>query len=80
MSCGSVWSAKIANYCFITYIEDLIAESPIVKQLFISLGLVSLFLCGSCEKEKPLSTEAAALKLLISENINTIEDLIVYMK
>jgi hypothetical protein len=46
-----------------------------MKQLFISLGLVSLILCGSCEKEEPLSPEAAAMKLLILNDINAVEDL-----
>ncbi len=49
-----------------------------MKQLFISLGLVSLILCSSCEKEEPLSSEAAAMKLLISNEINAIEDLMFF--
>lgn len=46
-----------------------------MKQLILSLGVISLLLCFACEKTEPLSDEAEAMKLLISKDINAIEDL-----
>jgi hypothetical protein len=46
-----------------------------MKKLILSLGIFSLILCSACEKEEPLSAEAEATKLLITRDINAIEDL-----
>lgn len=46
-----------------------------MKRMILFLGILSLVLCNACEKEEPLSPEAEAMKLLISNKINGIEDL-----
>ena len=46
-----------------------------MKNLILLLGILSLVLFSACEKEEPLSPEAEAMKQLISNEINSIEDL-----
>lgn len=46
-----------------------------MKNLILLLGILSLILFSACEKEQPLSPEAEAMKQLISNEINSIEDL-----
>ena len=43
--------------------------------MILYLGILSLILCSAGEKEEPLSPEAEAMKQLISNEINSIEDL-----
>jgi hypothetical protein len=46
-----------------------------MRTLTLTLAVVSLFSIFSCNKEDPLSPEAEAIKLLITNDINAITDL-----
>ena len=50
-------------------------QSLSMNKLILILGVISLFLYTACEKEEPLSPEAEAMKLLITNDINAIDDL-----
>ena len=45
-----------------------------MKRMILFLGIISLILCSACEKQEPLSPEAEAMKLLILNDIDAIEE------
>ncbi len=58
-----------------SYIHNTTPYTSTMTRHFLSLAIFALFLTGGCKKEPILSPEAEAIKLLITQDINDIEDL-----